>query len=132
MAHGTVPIGPMSRSSKSLSRGSRSGTSVDDSADLEACADRLEPGRLRRAGEWRDRGPHLQDADRAAGAPLDVGERPKRPHTSLSARLRADTRGRDGRVRQELAAGVAMAKATTKLTAQDRIILFCVATGIDH
>ena len=25
-----------------------------------------------------------------------------------------------------------MAKATTKLTAQDRIILFCVATGIDH
>jgi hypothetical protein len=25
-----------------------------------------------------------------------------------------------------------MAKATTKLTAQDRIILFCVATGIDQ
>jgi hypothetical protein len=25
-----------------------------------------------------------------------------------------------------------MAKATTKLTAQDRIILFCVGTGIDH
>jgi hypothetical protein len=25
-----------------------------------------------------------------------------------------------------------MAKATTKLTAQDRIILFCVATGVDH
>jgi hypothetical protein len=25
-----------------------------------------------------------------------------------------------------------MAKGTTKLTAQDRIILFCVATGIDH
>jgi hypothetical protein len=25
-----------------------------------------------------------------------------------------------------------MAKATTELTAQDRVILFCVATGIDH
>jgi hypothetical protein len=25
-----------------------------------------------------------------------------------------------------------MAKATTKLNAQDRVILFCVATGIDH
>ena len=25
-----------------------------------------------------------------------------------------------------------MAKATTKLSAQDRVILFCVATGIDH
>jgi hypothetical protein len=26
----------------------------------------------------------------------------------------------------------AMAKATTKLNAQDRVILFCAATGIDH
>ena len=25
-----------------------------------------------------------------------------------------------------------MAKATTKLSAQDRVILFCAATGIDH
>jgi hypothetical protein len=25
-----------------------------------------------------------------------------------------------------------MAKATTKLNAQDRVILFCAATGIDH
>jgi hypothetical protein len=25
-----------------------------------------------------------------------------------------------------------MAKATTKLSAQDRVILFCVETGIDH
>jgi hypothetical protein len=25
-----------------------------------------------------------------------------------------------------------MAKATTKLNAQERVILFCVATGIDH
>jgi hypothetical protein len=25
-----------------------------------------------------------------------------------------------------------MAKATTKLNAQDRVILFCTATGIDH
>jgi hypothetical protein len=27
---------------------------------------------------------------------------------------------------------VRMAKATTKLNAQDRVILFCAATGIDH
>jgi len=25
-----------------------------------------------------------------------------------------------------------MAKATTKLNAEDRVILFCAATGIDH
>lgn len=25
-----------------------------------------------------------------------------------------------------------MAKATTKLNAQDRVILFCAATGVDH
>jgi hypothetical protein len=25
-----------------------------------------------------------------------------------------------------------MAKATTKLSAQDQVILFCAATGIDH
>src|SRR5215467_4118643 len=39
-------------------------------------------------------------------------------------------RGRDGGVRQELAAGVAMAKVTTPFTAQERVILFCAATGI--
>ena len=27
---------------------------------------------------------------------------------------------------------LAMAKATTKLNAEDRMILFCAATGIDH
>ena len=27
---------------------------------------------------------------------------------------------------------VAMEKATTKLTAQDRVIVFCAATGIEH
>lgn len=30
------------------------------------------------------------------------------------------------------AGGVAMAKTTTSLNAQDRVILFCAATGIDH
>src|SRR5258708_27368694 len=28
--------------------------------------------------------------------------------------------------------GVGLAKATTKLTAQERVILFCLATGISH
>jgi hypothetical protein len=43
-----------------------------------------------------------------------------------------DTRGRYGRIRQELAAGVAMANTTTTLTAQERVILFCTATGVSH
>jgi hypothetical protein len=39
----------------------------------------------------------------------------------------------DGRLCRELAAGEeAMAKTTTKLSAEDRVILFCAATGIDH
>jgi hypothetical protein len=33
---------------------------------------------------------------------------------------------------EALAAREAMAKAPTKLTAQERVILFCVATGIDY
>jgi hypothetical protein len=33
---------------------------------------------------------------------------------------------------QKLAAGVAMAKTTTTLTAQERVILFCTATGVSH
>ena len=33
---------------------------------------------------------------------------------------------------QKLAAGVAMAKMTTPLTAQERVILFCTATGVSH
>jgi hypothetical protein len=41
-------------------------------------------------------------------------------------------RGRDGGVREGLAKGVAMAKTTTPLTAQERVILFCTATGVSH
>jgi len=33
---------------------------------------------------------------------------------------------------KRLAAGVAMAKTTTPLTAQERVILFCTATGVSH
>jgi hypothetical protein len=40
--------------------------------------------------------------------------------------------GGDGGVREKLAAGVAMAKMTTPLTAQERVILFCTATGVSH
>ena len=36
------------------------------------------------------------------------GERPQRSHTPRRARLRADARGRDGSVRQELAEGVVL------------------------
>jgi hypothetical protein len=43
-----------------------------------------------------------------------------------------EPRGRNGGVRQELAAGVAMAKTTPPLTAQGRVILFCTATGVSH
>jgi hypothetical protein len=40
----------------------------------------------------------------AAGPPLDVGERALKGHDQArGARLRGDTRGRDGSVRQELA-----------------------------
>jgi hypothetical protein len=42
--------------------------------------------------------------------------------------LKTGAIGRDSR--EEPAAGVAM--ATTNLNAQDRVILFCVATGINH
>ena len=35
-------------------------------------------------------------------------------------------------VRERLAARVAMAKTTTPLTAQERVILFCTATGVSH
>src|SRR5215813_1524287 len=33
---------------------------------------------------------------------------------------------------KKLATGVAMAKTTTPLTAQERVILFCTATGVSH
>src|SRR5258708_6950650 len=46
--------------------------------------------------------------------------------------LLADARGGDGGVHQKLATGVAMAKTTTPLTAQERVILFCTATGVSH
>jgi hypothetical protein len=45
---------------------------------------------------------------------------------------RAGASSRDGRLRRELAGEEAMAKTTTKLSAEDRVILFCAATGIDH
>jgi len=38
----------------------------------------VERRRIRRAGERRDYGPHLQDANRASGTPVGVGERPQR------------------------------------------------------
>jgi hypothetical protein len=49
-----------------------------------------------------------------------------------NAWLRADTRGGGGGVREELAKEVAMAKTTTPLTAEERVILFCTATGVSH
>jgi hypothetical protein len=49
-----------------------------------------------------------------------------------NVRLRHHARGCDGGVRERLAARVAMAKTTTPLTAQERVILFCTATGVSH
>jgi hypothetical protein len=51
--------------------------------------------------------PHLSDASRASGPAVDVDHRlrpPQRSHTN--ARIRADTRGRDGGVGKELATGM--------------------------
>jgi bifunctional non-homologous end joining protein LigD len=62
--------------------------------------------RLRRAGERRRGRAHFQGAGRAAGSPLGLGERPQRRHQARAGRLRADARGCDGRVRQELAAAI--------------------------
>jgi hypothetical protein len=45
----------------------------------------------------------FKGADCAAGPHLDVGERPQSRYTPRGPRLRADARGRDGGVRQELA-----------------------------
>jgi hypothetical protein len=69
----------------------------------------------RQSGQWRDddydvlengvSGPHLLPrCIRATRPPLDVGERPQRRHQTRRIRLRADTRGGDGGVREELAA----------------------------
>jgi hypothetical protein len=98
---------------------------------------RLDMGPLRRALRRADRGraiarPYHGRCGSVGGNVLDVDARlraPRRPHAD--ARLRADARGRDGGIRQTLAAGVAMAK-TTPLTAQERVILFCTATGVSH
>ena len=62
--------------------------------------------RLRRAGGRHHRRPHLQGPNRAGRPPLDVGERSQSPHPPRGARLRADARGGDCGVRQELAEGV--------------------------
>jgi hypothetical protein len=68
----------------------------------------------RPSGQWRDddydvlrerhrHWSHLIFTRRAAGPPLDVGERTFGDNSSASgARLRADARGRDGSVREEL------------------------------
>src|SRR5262245_44090213 len=60
--------------------------------------------RLRRTRRRQGRGPHLPSGGGCArGPPLDVGERPRRAHQARSARLRGDTRGGNGGVREELA-----------------------------
>jgi hypothetical protein len=51
---------------------------------------------------------------------------------AADARLRRDAPDRDGGIRQKLASGVAMAKTTPPLTAQEGVILFCTATGVSH
>jgi hypothetical protein len=68
----------------------------------------LEPRRLRRGRERRHRRPHLPGCSRAPGAPMDVGERPQRRLSPGDARLRADTRGCDGGIREELAEGMTL------------------------
>src|SRR5262249_38113469 len=63
---------------------------------------------MRRTCRWRSCGPHLQGSRFASRDAADVDARlrtPRRPHAD--ARLPANARGRDGGVREELAAGVA-------------------------
>ena len=75
----------------------------------DAFVRRVEGRRLRRARRWQGRGAHLLPrCSRAAGPPLDVGERPQRRHTTSGARLLADARGGDGGVREESAARLSM------------------------
>src|SRR5262249_6160285 len=60
---------------------------------------------MRRACRWRSCGPHLQGSRFASRDAADVDARlrtPRRPHAD--ARLPANARGRDGGVREELAA----------------------------
>jgi hypothetical protein len=70
---------------------------------LKRAPNRLEPRRLRRGRERRHRRPHLPGCSRAAGAPMDVVERPQRRLSPGDPRLRADARRGDGGIRQELA-----------------------------
>src|SRR5215831_17608519 len=68
---------------------------------------RVERGRLRRARQWHRGRPHYEVRRRPRGdaVALDAGLRsPRRSHAHL--RLRADARGSDGGVREELAAAV--------------------------
>jgi hypothetical protein len=68
-------------------------------------------------------GAHLPNAGRAAGTPVDGGERPQRRHTPRGSRLRADARGRDGRDGQH-AATVAFPRPTVAV----RLAMFGAVT----
>jgi hypothetical protein len=64
--------------------------------------------RFRRTGEGRHRRP--QGANRAGEQAMDVGERPQRRDTPRRTRRRADARGGDGCVREELAMAIGLGK----------------------
>jgi hypothetical protein len=97
----------------------------------------------RPSGEWRDDDydydvlvdgvvvDRIFKSTRRRRARLGCG----RSHSD-TRRLHADARLRAARprggVREKLTARVAMAKTTTTLTAQERVILFCTATGVSH
>src|SRR5215467_6487722 len=73
---------------------------------------------MRRACRWRSCGLHLQGSRFASRDAADVDARlrtPRRPHAD--ARLPANARGRDGGVREELAAGVVQWKPKTEVEA---------------
>jgi hypothetical protein len=52
--------------------------------------------------------------------------------SNADARLRATREAAMAEFAKSLAKGVAMAKTTTPLTAQERVILFCTVTGVSH
>src|SRR5262245_34065582 len=69
-------------------------------------------------GRWRRGGPYFSVADRAGTSPMDVDiERTQGPAASLW--LRADPRGRDGGVREELAARVTLGQAAHSFAKAD-------------